>query len=83
MGILKNAGIGLVGAVVGARFNLRKGQVFFGRMSMRVARLLTPFYDVRRKRNGRVYFELRDRREDLKRLKRFRRLKERIKERVA
>jgi len=79
---LKALGVALLGARRGVRFT-RKGRAVFNGLAPRLARLVSPFYDVRRTRSGRVYFNLRDKRTDKKVMKKFRELRESMKERAA
>jgi hypothetical protein len=52
----------------------RRGKALIAGLTRRVAFIFRPFYDVRMTRSGAFYFQLRDRRAEKKRLKRFRNL---------
>ncbi len=72
---LKAFGVALIGFKRGVTFNNRKGKAFFKGLSKRTARFASLCgYDVRYKRNGDVFFQLRDRKRERKVAKRIRRL---------
>ncbi len=60
----------------GARFLHRKGRVIFQSLSPRLRPILSLFFDVRQKADGRIWIQLKDRKAERKMQKRLSRLLE-------
>lgn len=70
---LKAAVIAIVGMRGGVQFNKKRGTALFEQLSNRVAAFLSAFgFDVRRKANGKIFLQLRDRKRERKVQKKIR-----------
>lgn len=67
---LKAFGIALIGRAKGV-YRRRKVRIFFNKPNRCLVWLAQFFYDVRRSRSGRIYFQMRDKRREHRALKHF------------
>lgn len=71
---LKALGVALLGFRKGVTFNNKRGIALFAGLGRRIAKLASPFYDVRYRKDGRIFFQLRDRKAERKVAKKIRRI---------